>query len=280
MHQHTEALITELYEAARQIRVDALDMVYRRQAGHLGGSFSAAEMLAALYFHHMKIDPTRPAWSERDRFILSKGHAAASLYSALAQRGYFPKEDLETWGQLGTHIQGHPDRVETPGVEMSSGFLGHGLSIAVGMALAQRLGGPRYHIYAMMSDGCMQSGVAWEGALTASKYRTTEVTVLMDYNDLQLDGAAHNIMPLEPLIDKWKAFGFAVLVINGHNLREVVDALDHALEIHSKPTVILAHTTKGKGVSFMENDHVWHGIPPNDEQYAQARTELLEGSVS
>ena len=163
---------------------------------------------------------------------------------------------------------------------MSSGFLGHGLSIAVGMALAQRLDGPHHRIYAMMSDGCMQSGVAWEGALAASKYRTAEVTVLMDYNDVQLDGAAHDIMPLEPLIDKWKAFGFAVLEINGHNLREILDALDHALEIHSQPTVVLAHTTKGKGVSFMENTALWHGIPPNDEQYAQARAELLEGSAS
>lgn len=280
MHQHTEALIAELYEVARQIRLDTLDMVYRRKAGHPGGSFSAAEMLAALYFHHMHIDPARPGWPERDRFILSKGHAAAALYSALAQRGYFPKADLEQWGHLDVHLQGHPDRVKTPGVEMSSGFLGHGLSIAVGMALAQRLSGPHYHIYAMMSDGCMQSGVAWEGALAASKYNSTEVTVLMDYNDVQLDGASHDIMPLEPLIDKWRAFGFAVLEINGHNLREVLDALDHALEIHSRPTVIVAHTTKGKGVSYMENTALWHGMVPDDEQYQQARAELLEGSAS
>ncbi|NPV67139.1 MAG: transketolase [Anaerolineae bacterium] len=277
MHAHTDSLISELQERARQIRLDTLDMVYRRQAGHPGGSFSAAEILAALYFHHLKIDPTNPRWPERDRFILSKGHAAAALYAALARRGYFPVEDLAKWGHLDGHLQGHPDRVKTPGVEMSSGFLGHGLSVAVGMALAQRLGGPRYHIYVLMSDGCMQSGVAWEGALAAAKYRCHEVTVIMDYNDVQLDGAAHDIMPLEPLIDKWKAFGFAVLEINGHNLRQVLDALDEALEIHSMPTVILAHTTKGKGVSFMENTALWHGAVPNSEQYAQARAELLGG---
>ncbi len=274
MHDHSEALIAELQECARQIRLDVLDMVYRRKAGHPGGSFSAAEILAALYFHHLKIDPARPDWPERDRFLLSKGHAAAALYSALARRGFFPVSDLEQWGHLGAHLQGHPDRVKTPGVEMSSGFLGHGLSIAAGMALAQRLGGPRWHTYVLMSDGDMQSGVAWEGALTASKYRTSEVTVIMDYNDVQLDGASHDILPLEPLVEKWKAFGFAVIEINGHNLRQVLDALDEALEIHSLPVVILAHTTKGKGVSFMENTALWHGAVPNDEQYAQARAEL------
>ncbi len=275
MHEHTEQLIGELQERARQIRLDTLEMVYRRQAGHPGGSFSAAEILAALYFHHLRIDPEHPRWPERDRFILSKGHAAAALYVALARRGFFPVEDLEKWGHLDGHLQGHPDRIKTPGVEMSSGFLGHGLSIGVGMALAQRLGGPRHHTYVLMSDGCMQSGVAWEGALTAAKYRCHEVTVIMDYNDVQLDGAAHDIMPLEPLADKWKAFGFAVLEINGHNLRQVLDALDTALEIHSMPTVILAHTTKGKGVSFMENTAAWHGAVPNAEQYARARAELM-----
>ncbi len=274
MHHHSESLIRDLQERARQIRLDVLDMVYRRAAGHPGGSFSCAEMLAALYFHHLKIDPARPDWPERDRFLLSKGHAAAALYSALAQRGFFPAEDLERWGHAGAHLQGHPDRLKTPGVEMSSGFLGHGLSVAVGMALAQRLRGPRHHIYVMMSDGDMQSGVAWEGAMAASKFRTSEVTVLMDYNDVQLDGAAHDIMPLEPLVDKWRAFGFAVIEINGHNLRQVLDALDTALQIHSMPTAIVAHTTKGKGVSFMENTAKWHGAVPNEKEYAQARAEL------
>jgi len=274
MHHHSETLIYDLLERARQIRLDVLEMVYRRGAGHPGGSFSCAEILAALYFHHLKIDPTRPDWPERDRFLLCKGHAAAALYSALARRGFFPVEDLAQWGHLGAHLQGHPDRIKTPGVEMSSGFLGHGLSIAVGMALAQRLKGPRYHIYALMSDGGVQSGVAWEGALAAAKYRTSEVTIIMDYNDVQLDGATHDILPLEPLIDKWRAFGFAVIEINGHNMRQVLDALDMALEIHSLPTVIVAHTTKGKGVSFMENSAKWHGAVPTEQEYARAVAEL------
>jgi transketolase len=274
MHHHPETLKYDLQERARQIRLDVLDMVYRRGAGHPGGSFSCAEVLAALYFHHLKIDPGHPDWPERDRFLLSKGHAAAALYSALAWRGFFPVEDLEEWGHLGAHLQGHPDRIKTPGVEMSSGFLGHGLSIAVGMALAQRYKGPRYHIYVMMSDGGMQSGVAWEGALTAAKYRTSEVTVIMDYNDVQLDGAAHDIMPLEPLLDKWRAFGFATIEISGHNMRQVLEALDAALEIHSMPAVIVAHTTKGKGVSFMENTAKWHGAVPNEAEYALAKAEL------
>lgn len=274
MHHHPESLIRDIQDIARHIRLDVLEMVYRRGAGHPGGSYSCAEILAALFFHHLKIDPARPDWPERDRFLLSKGHAAAALYSVMARRGFFPLADLEQWGHLGAHLQGHPDRLKTPGVEMSSGFLGHGLSIGVGLALAQRLGGPRYHIYVLMSDGDMQSGVAWEGAMTAAKFGTTDVTVIMDYNDVQLDGAAHDIMPLEPIADKWRAFGFAVIEINGHNVAQVLDALDTALEIHSKPAVILAHTTKGKGVSFMENTAAWHGAVPNEQQFAQAKAEL------
>ena len=274
MQLHSPQLVEPIQAVARQIRLDVLDMVYRRQAGHPGGSFSAAEILACLYFHQMKIDPARPDWPERDRFLLSKGHAAAALYSVLAQRGYFPASDLEKWGHLGAHLQGHPDRIKTPGVEMSSGFLGHGISIAVGIVLAQRLDGGRFHTYALVSDGDMQSGVAWEGAMTAAKYRTTEMTLIMDYNDVQLDGASHDIMPMEPLVDKWRSFGFTVLEINGHNPIQILDALDTALEIHSQPAVILAHTTKGKGVSFMENSSKWHGAVPTEPQYWAARQEL------
>ena len=274
MQLHSPQLVEPIQAVARQIRLDVLDMVYRRQAGHPGGSFSAAEILACLYFHQMKIDPARPDWPDRDRFLLSKGHAAAALYSVLAQRGYFPASDLEKWGHLGAHLQGHPDRIKTPGVEMSSGFLGHGISIAVGIVLAQRLDGARFHTYVLVSDGDMQSGVAWEGAMTAAKYRTTEMTLIMDYNDVQLDGASHDIMPMEPLVDKWRSFGFTVLEINGHNPIQILDALDTALEIHSQPTVILAHTTKGKGVSFMENSSKWHGAVPTEPQYWAARGEL------
>jgi transketolase len=274
MHIHDRELIQALGEQARQIRLDVLDMVYRRQAGHPGGSFSAAEILTCLYFHQMRVDPQNPANPGRDRFILSKGHAAAALYAALARRGFFPLSDLERWGHVGAHLQGHPDRIKTPGVDMSSGFLGHGISVGVGLALAQRLGGPKFHIYVLVSDGDMQSGVAWEGAMTAAKYRTSEMTVIMDYNDVQLDGAGHDIMPLEPLADKWRAFGFKVIEIDGHNIQQILDALHHAGEIHSQPVVILANTTKGKGVSFMENTSLWHGAVPNEAQYQAARKEL------
>jgi transketolase len=276
MNSHSSTLIDEVQRQANLIRMDVLEMVYRRKAGHLGGSYSAAEILASLYFHHLKIDPDNPGWPGRDRFLLSKGHAAAALYSALARRGFFPLQELETWGHLGARLQGHPDRIKIPGVEMSSGFLGHGLSIGVGLALAARMNGERHHVYALMSDGDMQAGVAWEGALTASKYNTSEVTVIMDFNDVQLDGAGHDIMPLEPLREKWRSFGFHVIEVHGHNVAQVLDALDMALDIHSQPTVILAHTTKGKGVSFMENTAKWHGAVPNEEQYRQAKREIEE----
>ncbi len=276
MHIHSNQLVHELQDTANQIRLDVLDMVYRRQAGHLGGSYSAAEILSALYFHHLKIDPENPSWPGRDRFLLSKGHAAAALYSALARRGFFPLEELKTWGQLGARLQGHPDRIKIPGVEMSSGFLGHGLSIGVGLVLAARLNQEQYHVYALMSDGDMQSGVAWEGALTAAKYCTSELTVIMDFNDVQLDGPGHEILPLEPLREKWRAFGFNVIEIHGHNMLQVLDALDMALDVHSQPTVILAHTTKGKGVSFMENTAKWHGGVPTEAQYQQAKQEIME----
>ncbi len=274
VHTHGPELLAEIARQAKAIRIDVLDMVYRRQAGHIGGCFSAAEILACLYFHHLKVDPSNPGSPGRDRFILSKGHAAAALYSALARRGFFPVEELATWGRLGSRLQGHPDRLKTPGVEMSSGFLGHGLSIAVGMALGQRLAGERFRAYVLVSDGDVQAGVAWEGALAAAKYRTTEVTAIMDFNDVQLDGPGHEIMPIDPICDKWRAFGFDVIEIHGHNLLQILDALDAAAEAHSKPVVIVAHTTKGKGVSFMENTAKWHGGVPTEQEYGRARLEL------
>lgn len=276
MHIHDSKLIEEVKRQAQLIRLDVLDMVKRRQAGHIGGSFSAAEILAALYFHQLKIDPGNPHWDDRDRFLLSKGHAAAALYSALSRRGFFPEKELETWGSLHARLQGHPDRIKIPGVDMSSGFLGHGISIGVGLSLARRLSEQSYHTYVLVGDGDMQSGVAWEGALTAAKYCTSEMTVIMDFNDVQLDGAGHDIMPLEPLREKWSSFGFTVLEVHGHNAAHLLDALDEALDIHSRPTVIIAHTTKGKGVSFMENTSKWHGGVPTDEQYQAARSELQE----
>jgi transketolase len=282
MH-YPESLITELEERTRQLRLDSLDMIYRRGAGHPGGSLSAAEIIAALFFCKLRLDPKRPDWPERDRFILSKGHASATLYAALARRGFFPLADLQRWGELDCHLQGHPDRLKTPGVEMTSGILGHGIAIGAGLALAARMdnlncgaGFPacRYRVYVLLGDGECQAGVVWEGALVAAKYRLAHLTAVVDNNDVQLDGPVHDVLPLEPLAEKWRAFNWAVLEINGHDVRQVLEALDTAGEIHDRPTVIIAHTTKGKGISFMENDARWHGIAPDEAQYAQARAEL------
>jgi transketolase len=273
MYHYAESLIVELGERARELRLDTLRIIHRRQAGHPGGSLSAAEILAAL-FYRMRLDPERPDWPERDRFILSKGHACAALYAALARRGFFPIENLDTWGELECHLQGHPDRLKTPGVEMTAGLLGHGVAIGVGLALAARLNDLDYRVYVLLGDGECQAGVIWEGAMAAAKYHLASLTAIVDYNGVQLDGPVHEIMPLAPLADKWRAFNWAVLEVNGHDVRQVLEGLDMADEIHDRPTVILARTTKGKGVSFMEDDARWHGAAPDDGQYAQAVAEL------
>lgn len=267
---------SELEEIARQLRADSLRLIARRGAGHPGGALSAAEMVAVLYFHVLRIDPANPAWEERDRFILSKGHASAVLYSALARRGYFPLSELDNWGEVDCPHQGHPDRLKTPGVEMTSGILGHGVAVGVGLGLAARLKNQNYHTYILLGDGECQAGIVWEGAITAAKYRLANLTGLVDYNDVQLDGFVHEVMPLEPLADKWTACGWRVVEVDGHSVREVAEALALAHEIHDRPTVVLAHTTKGKGVSFMENRSYWHGNVPNPEQLKQALSELGE----
>jgi transketolase len=274
MYYHPDSLIVELQETARQLRLDSLDMIHRRQAGHPGGSLSAADIVAALFFHKMRLDPARPNWPERDRFILSKGHASALLYAALARRGYFPLDDLQGWGELDCHLQGHPDRLKTPGVDMTSGLLGHGVALGAGIALAARMDGLAHHTYVLLGDGECQGGIVWEGAMVAAKYRLANLTAIVDYNDVQLDGPVHEILPLEPLADKWRACNWAVIEINGHDMRQVLQALDTASEVHDRPAVIIARTTKGKGVSFMENKAHWHGVPPNDDQFAQAVAEL------
>ena len=277
MTYHSESLIFDLEERARWLRIDSLRMIFSRQAGHPGGSLSAAEVMSALFFHEMRLDPERPDWPERDRFILSKGHASAILYAALARRGFFPSAELEDWGSLACHLQGHPDRIKTSGVEMTSGILGHGVAIGAGLALAGRLDGVRRRVYVLLGDGECQGGVIWEGAMVAAKYRLSSMVAIVDQNGVQLDGPVHEILPLEPFADKWRAFGWAVLKVNGHDVRQVLDAFDEAREVHDRPTVILARTTKGKGVSFMENDAQWHGIPPDEAQYARAIAELEEG---
>jgi len=274
MNYHPEALIFELEQIAQELRINSLKMIHKRQAGHPGGSLSAADIVAALYFHQLRIDPAHPEWVNRDRFILSKGHASALLYSALARKGYFAQEDLDNWGNLDCHLQGHPDRLKTPGVDMTSGILGHGVAVGAGLAYAARVNQLPYNVYVLLGDGECQAGVVWEGAMTAAKFRLSNLTVILDYNDVQLDGMVHDIMPIAPLTDKWKAFNWAVIEMNGHDMRQILEALDTAREIHNQPTIIIAHTTKGKGVSFMENNSYWHGVAPDQNQLAQAISEI------
>ncbi len=274
----TPEKITELAETARLLRVDSLRLIHRRGTGHPGGALSAAEIMAVLYFHLLRIDPTRPDWEERDRFILSKGHASAVLYAALTRRGFFPLSELDNWGELDCPHQGHPDRFKTPGVDMTSGLLGHGVAVGVGLALAARLKKLSYRTYVLLGDGESQGGIVWEGAMAAAKFRLSNLTTILDYNNVQLDGPVHEIMPLEPLADKWSAYGWRVEEVNGHDIRQVADALGLATQIHDRPTIIIAHTTKGRGVSFMENQSFWHGNVPNAEQLKQALVELGEVS--
>jgi len=271
---HSEKLIKKLNGIARQLRIDALEMIHRRQAGHPGGSLSSAEIVTACFFHHLRIDPERPDWEERDRFILSKGHASALLYAALARRGFFPMEDLQEWGKITCHLQGHPDRLKTPGVDMTTGVLGHGVAIGAGVCLAARLMNAKFRTYVLLGDGECQGGIIWEGAMIAAHYGLSNLVVIVDCNDVQLDGPVHKIMGIAPFIEKWRSFNFKVLEINGHDMGQVLDALDTSCEIHSQPTVIITHTTKGKGVSFMEDKSHWHGVAPSDEEFTKALSEL------
>jgi transketolase len=272
----TPEKISELEETARLLRVDSLRLILRRGAGHPGGALSAAEIMAVLYFHILRIDPSRPDWPERDRFILSKGHASALLYAALTRRGFFQLAELDHWGEVDCPHQGHPDRFKTPGVDMTSGLLGHGVAIGAGLALAARLNKRNFHIYTLLGDGECQGGIVWEGAMTAAKYRLSNLTAIIDQNKVQLDGPVQEIMPIEPLSDKWSACGWQVKEVDGHSIQEVAEALELVQQNQVQPTVIIAHTTKGRGVSFMENQSFWHGNVPNTEQLNQALTELGE----
>lgn len=274
MNFHSEKLLVELSEKVRNLRIQVLKMIYHAKSGHPGGSLSAADIVSSLYFHHLHIDPMRPHWLERDRFILSKGHAAPLLYAALAERGYFPKEELNTLRSLGSILQGHPDMLKTPGVEMSTGILGHGLSVGVGMALGAKLDGKNYRIYVLLGDGEMDTGFNWEAAMAANKYHLDNLTAIVDLNGVQLDGPTSEIMPLEPIVDKWRSFNWHTIEIDGHNIKQVLEALDETKHIRGKPSIIIAHTIKGKGVSFMENKSIWHGQVPNQEEFVAALQEL------
>jgi len=272
----TKEEIKELNEIARELRCTSLRMIHKRQAGHPGGSLSAAEIMTVLYFKVMKIDPNNPNWNERDRFLLSKGHASAMLYATLAKRGFFPEEDLQKWGELDCHLQGHPDRLKTPGVDMNSGILGHGVSIGVGLCLAARQKRKDYRVYTLLGDGECQAGLVWEGANAAAKYALTNLVAIVDHNGVQLDGFVEEVMPIEPLAEKWRSFGWDVLEVDGHDVDQLYQAFLQCIEAQKKPTVIIARTIKGKGVSFMENKAYWHGVAPSTEELTRALHELGE----
>lgn len=267
-----------LNKKAAQIRRDLLTTIYRAQAGHPGGSLSAADLLVALYYRVMAIDPTRPHWAERDRFILSKGHASALLYAVLADKGFFPSAALDAFRQISGSLQGHPDMRKTPGVDMTTGSLGQGLSQGCGMAWGARKLGFDSRVFVLLGDGELDEGQVWEALLFAAHQRLTNLVPIIDRNQLQLDGDTESVLALEPLADKLRAFGWCVHEIDGHNMTQIVAALEMAGR-QKQPDLILARTVKGKGVSFMENQADWHGQAPNAAQYVQALSELGEERV-
>ncbi len=262
--------IAVLQEKARKLRVDIIKTLHRSKSGHTGGSLSVIDMLTVLYYHKMRHDPANPKLPERDRLILSKGHAAPAQYVALADCGYFPKEDLQMLRQLGSHLQGHPDSKGTPGIEVCTGSLGQGLSMAVGMALALALDKSSSRVYAVLGDGELQEGQIWEAAMSAAHYRLDNLCILVDANGLQIDGEVARVMNVEPIADKFRAFGSNVLEIDGHDLGAIMSALDEAETCKGRPTVVVARTVKGKGVSFFENKASYHGVTPSDEELPKA----------
>jgi len=271
---HDDELTGQLTRIARDIRRDVVVMTTKAKSGHPGGSLSAADIMTALYFHHLRHDPENPRWKDRDRFVLSKGHVCPALYAALARCGYFSRETLWSLRQVNSILQGHPDMTKTPGVETSTGSLGQGLSIGIGMALAAKLDRKDYRVYVLLGDGELDEGQVWEAAMAASHYKIDNLAAIVDLNGLQLDGFTKNIMSLDPVADKWRAFGWHVIEINGHNMNEILDALDATEKVKSRPTVIVAHTVKGRGVSFMENQVKYHGQPLTEEQLKKALEEL------
>jgi transketolase len=269
-----EEKIKKLEQTAKEIRVDILKMLTRSGSGHTGGSLSAVEILTCLYFSKMRHDPKNPKWEDRDRFILSKGHAAPVLYAALGKCGYFDTRELLSLRQLGCILQGHPECARTPGVEVNSGSLGQGLSQGNGMALGLRLNDKQSRVYVLMGCGEMQEGQIWEAAMTGAHYKNDNLCAIMDNNGLQIDGYVKDIKGIEPIEKKWEAFGWHVIEINGHNIKEILGALDQAETIKGRPTIIIAHTIKGKGVSFMEDKVQYHGTAPTEEELEKALKEL------
>lgn len=266
--------IKMLQDRATQIRKDIVTMICKSKSGHPGGSLSAADILSVLYFNEMNVDPKNPKMADRDRFVLSKGHAAPVLYSVLAEKGYFDRKLLGTLREFGSPLQGHPDMKKLPGVDMSTGSLGQGLSVANGMALSAKLDQKSYRVYALLGDGEVQEGQVWEAAMTAAHYKLDNVCAFLDSNNLQIDGNVDKVMGVEPLDEKWRAFGWNVMVINGHDMEEILGALEAAKNHKGQPTMIIAKTTKGKGISFMEDVCGFHGVAPTKEETEKALEEL------
>lgn len=268
----------ELREKAKELRKMLLTMIYKAQSGHPGGSLSATDIVASLYFHTLRVDPKNPKWEDRDRFVLSKGHVCPVLYSALIMRGFISEDTIGTLRKQGSILQGHPDMKRCPGIEISTGSLGQGISCAVGMAIAGKMDEKEYRVYTLLGDGECDEGQVWEAAQAANKYQLENLTVIIDNNGLQNDGFAKDIMPTLDLRAKFEAFGFQAVRIDGHNVDEITAALDFMkTQKNGKPKCIVCNTVKGKGVSFMENVAIWHGLAPNDEQYAQAMEDVEEG---
>ena len=264
----------ELEKKANEVRQSIVTALHSAKSGHPGGSLSAADIMTYLYFEEMNVDPKNPKMADRDRFVLSKGHVAPALYSVLAHKGYFPIEDLVTLRHTGSYLQGHPDMKHIPGVDMSAGSLGQGLSCAVGMAQAGKMHDKDYQVYAMCGDGEIQEGQIWEAAMWAGAHHLDNLTVIVDNNNLQIDGTVEEVCSPYPIDKKFEAFNFHVININGNDMEEIRNAFAEAKKVKGMPVAIIAKTTKGKGVSFMENQVGWHGKAPNDEQYEQAMEEL------
>ncbi len=274
MSERGKLSIEELNAKAKMFRRQILEMIFAAGSGHPGGSMSSIDFITALYYNVMRVDPKNPRWPDRDRFVLSKGHVCPAVYAVLADLGFFPKEALMTLRKPGSILQGHPDMHKTPGIEMSTGSLGQGLSVSCGMALAARIDAKDYRVYCVMGDGEVQEGNIWEGAMLASHLKLDNLTAILDRNRLQIDGNTEQVMSLDPLPDKWRAFGWNVLEIDGHDMQQILDAVDLAKRTKEKPTIIIANTLKGKGVSFMENQVGFHGRALTKEEMAKAMEEL------
>ncbi len=269
-----ELLKKQLEIAATKVRMGVIEGVFNAKAGHPGGSLSVADTLTYLYMHRMNVDPANPDWAERDRLVLSKGHTAPALYACLAHKGFFPVEELKTLRKIDSRLQGHPVRGKVPGVDMSTGSLGQGISAACGMALSAKLSGDSYKVYTVLGDGEIQEGQVWEAAMFAAHYKLDNLTAVVDNNGLQIDGSIADVMSPYPIDEKFRAFGWHVICIDGHDMEAIDKAFAEADTIEGKPTVIIQKSVKGKGVSFMENQCGWHGKAPNAEEYAKAMEEL------